>query len=72
MSGINGVFGKIGAWAGFLLSLAAGIGANGAPHGWAGWVALIGGVVSAIGIHAASNVGQQQTNLAGQAVAVKQ
>jgi len=55
---MNGVLGKIGGWAAFGLSLLAGIGANGSPHGWAGWVALIGTLASAIGIHAASNVGQ--------------
>ena len=55
---MNGVLGKIGGWAAFGLSLLAGIGANGTPHGWAGWVALIGTLASAIGIHAASNVGQ--------------
>lgn len=69
---MNGVLGKISGWAAFLLSLAGSVTANGAPHGIGGWLQLIGGLAAAIGIHAASNVGQQQTNLAGQAISTKQ
>jgi hypothetical protein len=55
---MNGLLAKIGAWAQFGLSLLAGVGQNGAPHGWSQWLALIGSLVAAVGIHAASNVGQ--------------
>jgi hypothetical protein len=54
---MNGWLAKIGGWALFGLTALSQIGSN-QPHGWQGWLQTIGALVAAVGIHAASNVGQ--------------
>jgi len=49
------IFAKIGGWAQFALTLLAQFSQQGTPHGWAGWLAAIGSLAAAVGIHAAAN-----------------
>jgi hypothetical protein len=55
---MNGTLAKIGGWAQFGLALFGQFAQAGTPHGWAGWLASIASLAAAVGIHAASNVGQ--------------
>lgn len=56
---MNGVLAKILAWVQFGAQTAAQVSASGgSPHGWAQWLVLAGSLGAAVGIHAASNVGQ--------------
>ncbi len=56
---MNGVLAKIGGWAMFALQLLGQFTTPaGTPHGWAQWLVTIGSLAAAVGIHAASNVGQ--------------
>jgi hypothetical protein len=54
---MNGILAKIFGWLQFASSVGSQVG-QGAPHGWAQWLYLIGSLAAAVGIHAASNVGQ--------------
>lgn len=56
----NSVWGKIGGWAAFALGLLGQVAQSGGPHGWAGWLSTIGGLLAAVGIHAASNTDGQK------------
>lgn len=54
------VLAKIGGWAQFALNLLGQVQQSGsAPHGWAGWLSMIGSLAAAVGIHAASNTSGQ-------------
>lgn len=48
---------KIAGWAQFLTQIVTQVSTVGVPQGIGGWAAVIIGLASAIGIHAASNTG---------------
>lgn len=48
---------KLGGWIQFILQLIVPVVNRGIPHGFTAWATLIGSLLAAIGIHAASNTG---------------
>jgi hypothetical protein len=48
------LIGKIMGWAQFALQFFSGIGTQGLPHGFVGWSTLVGSLLTAIGVHAAT------------------
>ena len=52
---IKSVVAKVGGWLQFATVAASQLATQGTPHGFAGWAVLIGSLLGAVGIHAASN-----------------
>jgi hypothetical protein len=46
---------KIFGWAQFLVPVLSQAATGGSPHGFAGWATLVGSLLGAVGIHAASS-----------------
>lgn len=57
---MKSVLAKIAGWAQFGLVTLGQVSQQGAPHGWAQWVTLIGSLAAAVGIHAASGTDGKQ------------
>lgn len=57
----SGLFAKIAGWLSFAMAGLNQVQQSGTPHGWAGWLTIIGSLAAAVGIHQASNAGPSTT-----------